>query len=97
MRKLLLAAVAVASLTSGYATAQQFYAPPLDPSRVDRGDRILSQTDKNGISGSSGPADYRRLSDSDLQRKANDLAVQQQQIRNEQQAVANEAARRNNR
>jgi hypothetical protein len=94
MRKFLLAAVAAASLTSGYATAQQFYAAPLDPSRWDSRDRVVSSDDKNGISGSSGPADYGRLGDRELQRKANTLAAQAQQIRAEQQAVADEIARR---
>ncbi|MDB5410388.1 MAG: hypothetical protein JWL84_5300 [Rhodospirillales bacterium] len=97
MRKFLLAAVAAASLTSGYATAQQFYSAPLDPSRVDRRDLIVQSDDKNGNIGTSGPQDYSKLSDRDLQRKANQLATQQQQLRAEQQAVADETARRANR
>jgi hypothetical protein len=93
MRKLLLAAVAATALSSGYATAQQFYAAPLDPSRVDDRDRIVAG-DATGISGSSGPQDYSRLSDRDLQRRSNEIAAQQQQLRAEQQAIADETARR---
>jgi hypothetical protein len=93
MRKLLLAAVAVTALSSGYATAQQFYAAPLDSSRVDSRDRIVAD-DAAGISGSSGPQDYSRLSDRDLQRRSNEVAAQQQQLRAEQQAIADETARR---
>src|SRR4051812_1191748 len=97
MRKFLLAAIAAASLTSGYATAQRYYGAPLDPSRVDPRDLIVQSDNKSGTVGTSGPQDYSRLSDRDLQRKANELAAQQQQLRAAQQAVADEAARRANR
>jgi hypothetical protein len=96
MRKLLLAAVAAASLTSGYATAQRYYGAPLDPSRVDSRDLIVRSDDKNGSVGTSGPQDFSKLSDRDLQRKANQLVTQQQQLRAEQQAIADETARRAN-
>jgi hypothetical protein len=93
MRKLLLAAVAATALSSGYATAQQFYSAPLNPAQVDNRDRIVADG-ATGISGSSGPQDYSRLSDRDLQRRSNEVAAQQQQLRAEQQAIADETARR---
>jgi hypothetical protein len=94
MRELLLAAVAAAALTSGYAVAQGMYsAPPLDLSRVDSKD-LIKHYDEKVDTPIYTPEQKNAFSNSDLQRRLDALAKQEQQIRVERQAIADEAARR---
>jgi hypothetical protein len=94
MRKMLLAAVAAAALTPGYAMAQGFSgAPPLDPGRVD-GRQLIKHSNDPVVTPVSTPKERASLSNDDLQRRLDALTAQEQQIRTERQAILDEAARR---
>jgi hypothetical protein len=92
MRKLVLAAIAALPLASGYASAQNFFnARPLDPAKVDSKDIIRHDPVGTPVYTPEAKKDF---SNSDLQRRLDVLAVQEQQIRAERQAIIDEAARR---
>jgi hypothetical protein len=98
MRTLLLAGLATLSLlggplTPGEATAQNFFnARPLDPAKVDSKDLI--RHDPPSATPVYTPEAKKDFSNSDLQRRLDTLATQEQQIRAERQAIMDEAARR---